>query len=73
MNRIALTRVSRTFVLVVAAVAALGGCVRPYLRAPRDPVLAASAPCRGGEPCPEGAGLDSGGFLWAADVMESAR
>ena len=68
MNRIAL---ARTFALVVATVAALGGCVRPYVRTTRDPALAVNAPCRPSEPCAEGS--DSDDFLWATDVMDSAR
>ena len=70
MNRIALVR---TVAVVVATLVALGGCVRPYRRDTRDPSLAANAPCRSSEPCAEGAAADGAGFLWTADVMESAR
>lgn len=68
MNRIAL---ARTFALVVATVAALGGCVRPYVRTIRDPALAGNEPCRPSEPCAERS--DSDDFLWATDAMETAR
>lgn len=70
MNRIVLVR---TFALVLATVAALGGCVRPYVRTTRDPSLAVNAPCRPSEPCAEEAAAEGDGFLWATYVMESVR